>query len=207
MDRHDIERLREPGFTIARRGYDRREVDKLLGSLVDWLETDAAKELGEMAVTRKLELVGKSTARILRTADEESAQLRRLAEEECEELRSQADAASRKVRQAADEYAMKVRAKADEDARQAAAAARATAKEIVEEGERRRTQIEAIVTELASQRDRTVHELERLRTELASAIGTHGPAAGSQESRADQRDAHPETAKDSDAVAAGVKNA
>ena len=82
MDRNDIERLRDPGFTIARRGYDQREVDKLLGSLVDWLETDAAKQLGDVAVTRKLELVGKSTARILLTAEEESAQLRRATEEE-----------------------------------------------------------------------------------------------------------------------------
>jgi hypothetical protein len=39
-------------------------------------ETDAAKELGEVAVTRKLELVGKSTARILLTAEKESAPLR-----------------------------------------------------------------------------------------------------------------------------------
>jgi DivIVA domain-containing protein len=187
MDRNDIERFRDPGFTIARRGYDQREVDKFLGALVDWLETDAAKELGGLAVTRKLELVGKSTSRILLTADEESAQLRSATEEECQQLRSQAEAASRKVREAADEYATKVRAKADEDARQAAMAARATAKEIVEEGERRRAQIEAIVTELESHRDRTVQELERLRAELASTIGTHAPAARSEKSGAKPR--------------------
>ena len=47
MDWNDIDRLRDPGFTVARRGYDAREVDRLLGSLVDWLETDAARELGD----------------------------------------------------------------------------------------------------------------------------------------------------------------
>jgi cell division septum initiation protein DivIVA len=206
MDRNDIERLRDPGFTIARRGYDQREVDKLLGSLVDWLETDAAKQLGDVAVTRKLELVGKSTARILLTAEEESAQLRRATEEECDTLRSRAEAASLKVRQAADEYAANQRAKADEDARRTATAAHAKATEIVEEGERRRAQIEAVVIELKSQRDHTVQELERLRTELASAIGTHTAAARSEKSGPKPRAAHAETAKDADAAKARAKS-
>jgi DivIVA domain-containing protein len=83
MDWKDIDRLREPGFTEARRGYDRREVDRFLGSLVDWLETDAVKELGDLAVQRKLEFVGKSTARILMTTEEESEKLRGLTQEEC----------------------------------------------------------------------------------------------------------------------------
>ena len=206
MDRNDIERLRDPGFTIARRGYDQREVDKFLGTLVDWLETDAAKELGEVAVTRKLELVGKSTARILLTAEEESAQLRRATEEECEKLRSSAEAASLKVRQAADEYAASQRGKADEDARRMATAAHAKAAEIVEEGERRRAQIEAVVIELKSQRDHTVQELERLRTELASTIGTHTSAARSEKSGTKPSDAHAATARDAAAVKARAKS-
>jgi hypothetical protein len=196
MDRTDIEGLRDPGFTIARRGYDRREVDKLLGSLVDWLETDASKELGDMAVRRKFELVGKSTSRILMTAEEESAELRRLTADDCAELRSRAEAASLEVRQTADEHAAKQRAKAGEDARRTAAAARAKAKEIVEEGERRRAQIEAVVAELESQRDRTIHELDRLRAELASTIGTHAPAAGARKSSAKRRDEHTEPGTD-----------
>lgn len=206
MDRNDIERLRDPGFTIARRGYDQREVDKLLGSLVDWLETDAAKQLGDVAVTRKLELVGKSTARILLTAEEESAQLRRGTEDECEKLRSRAEAASLKVRQAADEYAANQRSKADEDARRTATAAHAKATEIVEEGERRRAQIEAVVIELKSQRDHTVQELERLRTELGSTIGTHTSAPRSEKSGPKPREAHAGTAKDADAVKARAKS-
>jgi DivIVA domain-containing protein len=58
-------RLRSPGFTEARRGYDKHAVDKFLKQLVDWLETDAAEDIGQVAVARKLELVGKSTAHIL----------------------------------------------------------------------------------------------------------------------------------------------
>jgi cell division septum initiation protein DivIVA len=176
VNRQEIERLRDPGFAIARRGYDQHEVNRFLTSLVDWLETDAAKELGEMAVTRKLELVGKSTSRILLTADQESAKLRRATEEECEQLLADAEAESQETRRAADKYAEQVRAKADEDARRAADEARAKAKEIVEEGERRRAEIEAVVKQLQSRRDVTVHELERLRAELGSTIGTHTTA-------------------------------
>jgi DivIVA domain-containing protein len=38
-------RLRSPGFTEARRGYDKHEVDRFLEQLVDWLETDAAQDI------------------------------------------------------------------------------------------------------------------------------------------------------------------
>jgi DivIVA domain-containing protein len=200
VQRREIERLRDPGFAIARRGYDQREVDKFLESLVDWLETDAAKELGEAAVTRKLELVGKSTARILLTAEQESTKLRRAAEQECESLRADTEATSRETRRAADEYATQVRAKAEEDARQTAAEARAKAQEIIELGERRRAEIEAVVSELEARRDHTVDELERLRAELGSTIGTHTAPPRPQKGSAKKRDETSETAKDAGAV-------
>ena len=128
MDWNEIERLRIDGFTVARRGYDRREVDKFLGALLDWLETDAPKDLGGMAVKRKFELAGKSTAQILLTTENESEEMLRQTEEECADLRDQAEAASREVRRAADEHAAKVREKADEDARRTGEAASAKAK-------------------------------------------------------------------------------
>jgi cell division septum initiation protein DivIVA len=175
MEWKDIDRLREPGFAIVRRGYDRHEVDRLLANLVDWLETDAARDLGDLAVLRKLEFVAKSTARILVTTEEEAVALRRLTEEECEELRSQAEAASTETRRAADEYAREVREQADEDARETAEAARDEATRIIAEAERRRAEIDAEVGELHAHRDNTLQDLERLRGELSSAIGTHKP--------------------------------
>jgi cell division septum initiation protein DivIVA len=201
MDWNDIDRLRDPGFTVARRGYDRREVDRLLGTLVDWLETDAAKQVGELAVKRRLEFVGKSTARILLTTEEESEQLRRLTDEECEELRSEAEAAALTARQAADDYAKKVRAKADEDARQTTDAARASVKQIVEDGERRRAEIEAVVSELEARRDRTIQELDRLRAELSSTIGTHESDGPSPKRNADEPGDGAQPAKKAGAVA------
>jgi hypothetical protein len=129
MDSSDMKRLRAPGFPIARRGYEQRAVDMFLARLADWLETDAATDLGQVAVARKLELVGKSTAHILLATEQESEQMRRRAHEECAELRSEAKAAALATRQAADEYATKVRDKAEQDARRAADAASAKAKQ------------------------------------------------------------------------------
>ena len=124
MDVDDIGRLRVQGFTAARRGYDHREVDRFLDSLIEWLETDAPRELGDLAVKRKLELVGKSTAHILLTTEKESEELRSQAEQECAELRADADAASVAVRRDADEYATETRDKADQDAHRTTEAAR-----------------------------------------------------------------------------------
>jgi DivIVA domain-containing protein len=131
VDWHDIARLRSPDFTIARRGYDKHEVDKFLEQLVDWLETDAAQDIGEVAVTRKLELVGKSTAHILLTTEQEAQELKRQTEEDCAELRAQAEA-----------DAQKLRANADDDARRAREEATAEATKTIEEGRRRRGQID-----------------------------------------------------------------
>ena len=177
MDLEDIRRLRVQGFTVARRGYDRRDVDRFLDALLDWIETDAAKDLGDQAVKRKLELVGKSTAQILLTTEKESEGLRSQTEGECAELRSEAEGASLAVRRDADEYATKTREKAEQNARRTAEAAGARAKGIVEEAERRRAQIEAVISELDARRDGTLGELEQLRRELASMIGKHTSAA------------------------------
>jgi colicin import membrane protein len=176
VDWKDIDRVRVPGFAEARRGYDRREVDGFLGRLADWLESDAASEIGELAVTRKLEVVGKSTAPILMTTEQESAQLRRGAEEECAQLLSQAEAAARHTRQAADEYAKRTRAQADADARTTVEAAGAEAQETIEEGERRRAQIEAVIADLEIRRDDTLADLDRLSGELSATIAGHRPA-------------------------------
>jgi DivIVA domain-containing protein len=176
MDWQDIDRIRVPGFTLARRGYDKHEVDRFLARLADWLETDAATEIGQMAVTRKLELVGKSTAHILMTTEQESAELRRNSEEECAQLVSEAEAAALQTRQAADEYAKQTRAAADADARRMAEAASADARETVEEGERRRGQIEAVIADLEVRRDDALADLDALRSELGAAIASHRPA-------------------------------
>jgi peptidoglycan DL-endopeptidase RipA len=184
MDWTHFEQLRVSGFTMTRRGYDKREVDRFLDSLAEWLETDAANELGDQAVQRKLELVGKSTAHILLTTEKESQELKRTVQAECDDLRQKADAAAKDTRRQADdystttrtkadEYASALRAKTDEEAQRTKAAAAEQARKTVEEGDRRRAAAEAVVAELKAQRDDTVAEMERLRSELLSTISKH----------------------------------
>ncbi|HEX7298425.1 MAG TPA: DivIVA domain-containing protein [Solirubrobacteraceae bacterium] len=186
MDWQDIDRIRVPGFSLSRRGYDRHEVDRFLARLADWLETDAASELGQIAVTRKLELVGKSTAHILMATEQESAELRRNAEEECAQMVSEAEAAALQTREAADEYAQQTRGQADADARRLAEAADTEARETIEEGERRRGQIEAVIADLEVRRDDALSDLERLRGALAATIADHRQAAPSNRSRGER---------------------
>jgi DivIVA domain-containing protein len=175
VDWQDIARLRSPGFTLARRGYDKHEVDKFLEQLVDWLETDAAEDIGQIAVTRKLELVGKSTAHILQTTEQEAQELKRHVKDECEELRAKADADAREVREDADTYATEVRARAEAEARRTRDEATAEATETVEEGLRRRGQIDDEIAQLEARRDAILGELARLRSELGGTIDEHRP--------------------------------
>ncbi len=175
MDWKEIDRIRVPGFAMSRRGYDRHEVDRFLNRLADWLETDAPNEIGQMAVTRKLELVGKSASHILLTTEQESEEMKRRAQEEGAKIREDAQASSRATRSAADDYAKKTRAKAEEDARRTTDAATATAAKTVEAGEQRREAIEAVVSELTQRRDETLRELERLQGESRSSMSHYGP--------------------------------
>ena len=151
MDWKDLERLRTPGFGVARRGYDRHEVDRFLAQLVDWLQTDAAREIGHLAVTRKLELVGKSTTHILLAAEQEAEEMLRQVEADIADLRAEAQEAARAIRRGADEYAEHVRDGAERDAREDAAA---DASQTIEEGLRRRAQIDDEVKELEARRER-----------------------------------------------------
>jgi DivIVA domain-containing protein len=177
VDWKDIDRIRVPGFTLGRRGYDKHEVDRFLARLADWLETDAPNEIGEMAVTRKLELVGKSTSHILMTTEQQAAELRKSSEEECAQMISEAEAAAQQTRDAADQYAKQTRAQADADAQQSADAASAQAHATIEEGERRRAQVESVIADLEVRRDDALTDLDQLRKEVGATVASHRPAA------------------------------
>jgi DivIVA domain-containing protein len=169
VDWKDLDRLRNPGFSFGRRGYDRHEVDRFLEQLVDWLETDAARDLGHVAITRKLELVGKSTTHVLLAAEKEAEELLRQAEADIAELRKQADADAEGVRKAADDYAQKARKDAN-----------AEASETIEEGLRRRALIDEEIKELDARRDAALERMEQLRAELAATMEGHRPPATSE---------------------------
>jgi DivIVA domain-containing protein len=173
VEQRDIDRLRDPRFTSARRGYAQREVDNFLLQLADWLESTAADDVGSYAVKRKLELVGKSTANILLTTEQEAEELRRRAEKEVTKTIQEANGAAQQTRQAAADHAKSVRGAAERESAEKLAAATAKARGVIEEAERRRAGIEAVIADLQAARDRALVELDRLSGELRATVASH----------------------------------
>ncbi len=114
-----IERIRTATFTLARRGYDKREVEQFLNQIADWLETGGGDQARSDVVRRELERVGERTAGILATAEDSAEQIRADAEELAAETTGRARSAAASTREAADEYAAKTRAAADAHAAKA----------------------------------------------------------------------------------------
>jgi DivIVA domain-containing protein len=175
VEQRHIDRIRNPQFPVARRGYDQREVDNFMLELAEWLESRAAEEVGSFAVKRKLEMVGRSTANILMTAETEAEELRKTAEREVAELTERADAAAQKTRQAAEAYANQLRENAQRETEEKLATATSKARATVEEGQRRRASLEEAISELEALRDRVLADLERLGKELGTTVGSHQP--------------------------------
>jgi DivIVA domain-containing protein len=198
VDQTSLDRIRNATFPSARRGYDKHEVEKFLARLADWLETGGGDESRSDTVKRELERVGQRTGAILAQAEESAQQIRAEAEEEArgtintanaeaEETRGEADAYSQGTRSAADTYSEETRRSADEkaaaistqaeqDARETISSAQAQAGRIVEEGTRRREDIEALIGDLVRRRDDVLTDSEKLAGKLAEAVKEHRPS-------------------------------
>jgi len=143
MDKDSIERIRTATFGVARRGYDKRQVDRFLEQLADWLETGGGDDARSEVVRTELERIGEQTGGILLAAHDASEALRASAEEDLQQereeaqryssgLRAEADAYSERTHIEADEYANETRGEADAYAarvRNEAEAASATTRE------------------------------------------------------------------------------
>jgi len=121
---HSIGRIRSATFTIARRGYDKREVERFLNKLADWLETGAGDEERANTIRGELEKIGERTTTILTAVHEAAEEMQSEAEraavqtkqtvrEETQIKRAEADGYSKETRTSADAYAAKERAAAD----------------------------------------------------------------------------------------------
>lgn len=230
MDQDSIDRIRSATFTVGRRGYEKREVERFLGRLADWLEHGGDDESRTALVRRELERVGEKTGDILTAAQEAAERLRDEARQESEEVvgearseadavraaaqrydsetRSEADAYSERSRVDADTYSSETREEADgysartrkeaevyaaetreraeseseqlrsdaeSEAERLVSEARAEAKRILDEANRKRADVEAVITDLEQRRDGIVGELERLATEVAGTATSHRP--------------------------------
>jgi len=198
VDQTSLDRIRDATFPSARRGYDKHEVEKFLARLADWLETGGGDESRSDTVKRELERVGERTGAILAQAEESAQQIRaeaadevrgtiNTANTEAEQTRGEADTYSQETRSAADAYGEETRRTADEkaaatsgqaeqDARETIASAQAQAGRIVEEGSRRREDIEAVVGDLVRRRDEVLADTEELAGKLGEAVKEHRPS-------------------------------
>lgn len=199
MDDSPIDQIRAVTFTTARRGYEKREVETFLSKVADWLETGGEDEARAQLVKRELERVGKKTATVLSAAEESAEQLRADAEREAAEILSRTEAEIKKLRAAADEYdqstrrgadeyAKKTRGSADQDAAQTRAEAQKDAREmiqsaeskarrIVDEGTKRRADIEAVIADLRERRNQVLGQVDTLAAKLKETAATHRPSA------------------------------
>jgi DivIVA domain-containing protein len=157
VDRQQIERIRNPRFPVARRGYEQREVDNFMLALAEWLEDGGIEEAGAYAVTRRLERAGETTARVLATAQAEADQI--VKDAEAEARRAIGDA--------------------QETARKKLEHTRAQAREMVEEAEHKRAEIRDTISQLSDVQRRVVEEIGRLRDALGVAVAA-APAAPTQ---------------------------
>jgi DivIVA domain-containing protein len=143
VDRDSIDRIRSATFPVGRRGYEKREVDRFLNRLADWLETGGGDQTRAELVRRELERIGEHTGRILTDAHDLGQRLQAEAEREAQGILAEAEARAEGVRAAADEHAAQARAVAE----QTIAEARAEAKRILDEANQRRADIEAVLSE------------------------------------------------------------
>lgn len=114
VDQTSLERIRNASFPVARRGYEKKEVEKFLARLADWLETGGGDQARSDTVKRELERVGQRTGAILAQAEESAQQIRDEADAEAKQTTDDANAAAETSNKEADEYSTETRTAADE---------------------------------------------------------------------------------------------
>ena len=123
VDQTSLDRIRNATFPASRRGYDRREVEKFLNRLADWLETGGGDQSRAELLRRDLERIGQQTGRILTDAHDVA-----------EQLRSEAEREAHRVIEETQEHAAHVIEQA-----------KAEAKRILDEADQRRADAEAVI--------------------------------------------------------------
>ena len=113
MDRDSIERIRTATFSVARRGYDKREVDRFLERVAEWLESGGDDDSRRQLVRNELERIGEETGKILVDAHDVGEGVRQRAEAEAAQILDEARVEADEAREAGDRYASGQRAEAD----------------------------------------------------------------------------------------------
>lgn len=186
MDRESIERVRTATFATARRGYDKREVDRFLSRMADWLESGAGDDSRSQVIRDELTRIGEQTGKIMTDAHEVAEGMRADAERDATNVRSEADAYAERVRIEADEYSKEQRGEADSyigrvqreaatEASELREQAERQAEEVSAEAARRRRQLEVEIGELKQRREGVLADMQRLSSQLVGTASEHRP--------------------------------
>jgi DivIVA domain-containing protein len=178
VEQDSIERIRSTTFAVARRGYDKREVDTFLARLADWLEAGGGDRARSDTIKRELERIGQRTGKILGAAEEAAEAIRGDAQAEATDLmqearvradstRASADKYAKETRGDADEYAQRVRSEADDYSQTTREEADAYSEETRTEAERAAAEVEA---EAKANAERVVAEGTHRRREIEKLI-------------------------------------
>jgi DivIVA domain-containing protein len=174
VDQDVVDRIRSASFALARKGYEKREVDRFLDELADWLETGGDDTARSDLVRRELERIGEQTTAILTEAHDAAETMHTGAERQVRQQLADANIKADAMRSSAEEYAEEVREEADSYARRARAEADAATErariEVESALESSRGDAEAaasrIVTEAEEKARETLAEAERRARQL-----------------------------------------
>jgi DivIVA domain-containing protein len=187
MDRESIERIRTATFAVGRRGYEKREVDRFLSRLADWLESGGGDDSRSQVIRDELKRVGEQTSKILTDAHEIAERMRSEAEGHSKKVRSEADAYAERVRIEADQYSSEQRGEADgylsrvrgeagNEAAELREHAERQAQELAAAAAQRRQELEGEIADLEERREAVVQNMQRLSTQLVGTAEEHGSA-------------------------------
>lgn len=167
-------------FSMARRGYDRAQVDQFVERVSRIVVELEAMRSPDAVIERALADVGEETSAILRRARKAAEEIIADAEATARERGAQAEARSREMREEADHYSARVRAEAERvlseagseaeeilgEARNQAAGVReeasTEAKRVRGDADRYRAQVSAHIEQLAGDRHRLIEDLRKL---------------------------------------------
>jgi DivIVA domain-containing protein len=113
VDQDSVDRIRSATFPQVLRGYDRREVERFLNEIADWLETGGSDEARADLVAPELERIGKQVASILEQAHDAARTMRADAEREVRKQLAEVNGKADGIREAAERYSEETREEAD----------------------------------------------------------------------------------------------
>jgi DivIVA domain-containing protein len=168
VDQDSLDRIRSATFPHARRGYDRREVERYLNELADWLETGGSEEARADLVAQELERIGEQVSNILGQAHDAARTMRADAEAEVRRQLAEANRKAEEIREAAERHAEETREEVDAHAIKTRSEANSQSQGVRDEAEayseQTRGDADAYDRQVRGEADEAVREL-RAKTE------------------------------------------